>query len=66
MNTYDCKFLGRLKNAIGITHFQQIEVEADTADQAHLKLYDTHEDIMKFQITNISDPKDYKSSKMIH
>ena len=66
MNTYDCKFLGRLKNAIGITHFQQFEVEADTADQAHLKLYDTHEAIMKFQITNISDPKDYKSSKMIH
>lgn len=66
MNTYDCKFLGRMKNAIGITHFNQLEVEADTADQAHLKLYDTHEDIMKFQITNISDPKDYKSSKMIH
>ena len=66
MNTYNCKFLGRLKNAIGITHFNQLQVEADTADQAHLKLYDTHEAIMKFEIVNVSDKKDYKSSRMIH
>jgi hypothetical protein len=63
MNTYNCKFIGRENGAIGISSYCEKTLQADSADQAHLKLYDTHEDIMKFQITNTSNPIDFKSSK---
>jgi hypothetical protein len=66
VNKYNCKFIGRLRNAQGISYLHELQVEAETADGAHFKLYDTHENIMRFQITNVSDPKDYKSNKMIH
>lgn len=66
MNRYNCKFIGRLKNALGITYFHEVEVEAETVDKAHMKLYDTHESIFKFLIVNTSDNNDFKSSKMIH
>lgn len=66
MNTYKCQFLGRESGALGINSYCEKAVEADTADQAHLKLYDTHENILKFLIVNSSNPKDFKSSKHIH
>lgn len=66
MNTYKCKFLGRESGALGVSSYSEKTVEANTADQAHLKLYDTHENIAKFQIVNLSDPTDFKSSKHIH
>jgi hypothetical protein len=66
VNKYDCKFSGRLRNAIGISYLHELQVEAETADRAHIKLYNTHENIMNFLIVNAADPKDYKSSKMIH
>lgn len=66
MNKYNCKFIGRLKNAIGITYYHEVEVEAETADKAQIKLYDTHEAITKFLIVNTSNINDVKSSKMIH
>ena len=66
MNKYKCQFLGRESGAIGITTYCEKLIEAETADKAHFKLYDTHENIMKFNIVNLKDEKDYKSSKMIH
>ena len=66
MNTYSCRFIGRERSALGInSHWEKI-VEADTVDQAHFKLYNTHENIMKYIIINTQDPKDFKSSKYIH
>lgn len=66
MNTYKCRFVGRESGALGISSFFEKNIQADTADQAHLKLYDTHENILKFLIVNSSNPKDFKSSKHIH
>lgn len=66
MNTYNCKFLGKERNALGINSYWEKIVEADTADQAHLKLYNTHENIMKYTIMNTQDTNDFKSSKYIH
>lgn len=65
MSTYECKFIGRESGAIGISSYCKMTIEAETADQAHLKLYDTHEDIMTFMIVNLSNSKDFKSSKQI-
>lgn len=62
MNNYKCKFLGRESGALGINSYFELQVEADTVDQALLKLYDTHENIMKYQIVNTSNPKDYKTT----
>ena len=66
MNTYKCQFLGRESRAIGINSYCEKIIEAETADKAHLKLYDTHENIMKYLIVNSNNPKDFKSSKYIH
>lgn len=66
MNTYKCKFTGKERNAIGIDSYWEKDIEADTADQAHIKLYNTHENIMKFIITNTQDSRDFKTYKHIH
>lgn len=66
MNTYKCKFLGRESGAIGINSYWEKIVEAETANKALLKLYDTHENIMKYLIVNSNNPKEFKSSKFIH
>jgi len=66
MNRYNCKFIGRQKNALGITHFNEVEVEAETVDKAHFKLYETHESIFQFLIVNTLNNADFKNSKMIH
>ena len=62
MNKYKCKFLGRESGALGINSYFELQVEAETADQAHLKLYDTHKNIMKYQIVNLANPKDFKTT----
>jgi hypothetical protein len=66
MNTYKCKFFGKERNALGINSYWEKNVEADTVDQAHFRLYNTHENIMKFVIINLQDSNDFKSSKHIH
>lgn len=66
MNTYKCQFLGRESGALGNNSYCEKIVEAETADKAFQKLYDTHENIMKYLIVSSSNPKDFKSSKHIH
>lgn len=62
MNKYKCKFLGRESGALGINSYWEKIVEAETADQTLLKLYDTHENIMKYLIVNTADAKDFKTT----
>ena len=45
MNKYKITFIGRTKNAIGITYQITKIVEADNEVEAALKLYETHEHI---------------------
>ncbi len=45
MTQYTARFRGRTKGAIGILHDCTVKVEADSLEQAHLKLYETHEHI---------------------
>ena len=45
MKTYYFEIVGRLVGAIGIVEHHNIEVRANSYDEAVLKLYDTHEHI---------------------
>lgn len=45
MKTYKISFFGRLKGAIGISYPCYREIEAESKEEALLKLYDTHEHI---------------------
>jgi hypothetical protein len=47
MNTYEIKFHGRTKNAIGITYWITDTVEAEDEKAAILKLYDKYEHISR-------------------
>lgn len=48
---YHARFHGRTKGAIGFFYPLNAFVEADTADAAHLKLYDTFEHITLLRLT---------------
>lgn len=45
MNRYRLAFYGRRVNALGISEFHVIDVEAEDEEKARLKAYDTHEHI---------------------
>ena len=45
---YNCTFIGRKINAIGITYEINDTVEADSIGQARIKLYDNYEHISQF------------------
>ena len=45
MNTYKIVFYGRLNGAIGARYFITEIVQADTKEEARLKLYDKYEHI---------------------
>ena len=46
MNTYKIVFYGRLNGAIGICYSITETVQADTEEEARLKLYDKYEHIL--------------------
>lgn len=45
MNTYRILFHGRRVNALGITSFQCLDIEAESPEAAKRKAYETHEHI---------------------
>lgn len=55
MNTYRVTFWGRLKGALGLCHTCYATVSAPTAEEATLRLYDTHEHVhnQRFTLTHI-------------
>lgn len=45
---YHCSFHGRQLGAIGVCYAIALQVEADDAEGARLRCYDTHEHILRF------------------
>ncbi len=58
MKRYVATFNGRTVGAIGIRYRCHIEVEAEDAKAAGLKLYETHEHISDVRITEVRTPVD--------
>lgn len=56
MAQYTARFHGRTKGAIGIFYGCTVKVEADSLEQAQVKLYDTHE---PYAGVNWSGPEPY-------
>ena len=50
---YSVEFIGRKKNAIGITYPIQTYVEAENKEEANLKLYDNFDHIMFARYTKL-------------
>lgn len=59
MKKYTFTFTGRLTGAIGKTVKFTKTVEAENIDDAHLKLYDTHEHIKILSVNGKQPNKDY-------
>lgn len=47
---YECRFTGRFHGAIGKFYPFTINVWADSVENARLKIYDTHQDLMNVMI----------------
>ena len=54
MTKYQASFNGRKVNAQGITSNFMTEVEANSRQQAELKLYDTYEHISNLELKAVS------------
>lgn len=50
MKTYFITFSGRLKNAIGITYEIKVNINAESKEEAILKLYEKYEHIFVYSI----------------
>jgi hypothetical protein len=53
MSRYRFEFYGRQVGAIGIMSNYEVEVEAETQQEAQLKLYETHEHISIKRVTEV-------------
>ena len=53
MKKYDVAFTGREVGAIGICSRFCFEIEAESEDAARLKIYETHEHLMRVNISEI-------------
>jgi hypothetical protein len=56
VNKYTFRFYGRTSGALGISHVCQQTVMAETREAAELKLYDTHDHIMRVQLVDFWAP----------
>lgn len=55
MKKYECNFIGRTKDAIGIFYPIRAEVEAENPEEANVNLYDKYDHIHQLVIFELTD-----------
>lgn len=60
MKRYRCIFYGRKVNALGISSFHCLDLEAPDPDAARLKIYDTHEHLSQVTVIDQTTKEVFK------